>query len=103
MIVGVRSVLSWLQLPSASTSAASKAAVWSLTNAAQGTLVVGAHLGFMDTGTTAGLDVPEIPPAQAAAQTRPRSRGCGGGVGRRGHPGANQLPSGPPVGLVGAR
>ncbi|MFD7872879.1 hypothetical protein ACFV5G_01900 [Streptomyces sp. NPDC059766] len=49
--------------------AASKAAEWSLTNALrfrlrpQGTLVVGVHVGPVDTDGTAGLDVPKLPRA----------------------------------------
>ncbi|MCE0767289.1 SDR family oxidoreductase [Pseudonocardia kujensis] len=73
-VVDVLSVLSWLALPAAGSYAASKAAAWSLTNSVraelrgQGTLVVGAHMGYMDTDMTAGLDVAKIPPAQVAAR-----------------------------------
>lgn len=55
--------------------AASKAAEWSLTNALrfglrqQGTLVVGVHVGFVDTDATVGLDVPKVPATEVAAQT----------------------------------
>lgn len=72
-VVDVLSVLSWLTLPAAGSYAASKAAAWSLTNSVRaelrgrGTLVVGAHMGFMDTDTIPALDVPKIPPAQVAA------------------------------------
>lgn len=59
-VVNVHSVLSWLAQPGAYSP--SKAAVWGLTNslrlelAAQGTLVVGAHLAYADTPMTARLD-----------------------------------------------
>lgn len=58
-VVDVHSVLSWLARPGA--YAASKTALWGLTNALrlelaeQKTQVVGAHLGYADTPLTAGL------------------------------------------------
>ncbi|PZF28216.1 MULTISPECIES: SDR family oxidoreductase [unclassified Curtobacterium] len=66
-LVDVHSVLSWIALGGA--YSASKAAFWSLTNslrlelAPQGTQVVGAHLGYTDTGMTEGLDVEKSDPA----------------------------------------
>ncbi|MEV6903500.1 SDR family NAD(P)-dependent oxidoreductase [Amycolatopsis sp. NPDC051372] len=54
---------------------ASKAALWSLTDALreglrdQGTLVVGVHAGYVDTDGSAWLDVPKIGPAEVAAKT----------------------------------
>ncbi|MBO9039887.1 SDR family oxidoreductase [Curtobacterium flaccumfaciens] len=66
-LVDVHSVLSWIALGGA--YSASKAAFWSITNslrlelAPQGTQVVGAHLGYTDTGMTAGLDVEKSDPA----------------------------------------
>lgn len=66
-LVDVHSVLSWLAL--AGGYSASKAALWSVTNslrvelAPQGTLVVGAHLGYTDTPMTAGLDTEKNDPA----------------------------------------
>ncbi|MGN8048955.1 SDR family oxidoreductase [Curtobacterium sp. 22159] len=66
-LVDVHSVLSWIALGSG--YSASKAAFWSLTNslrlelAPQGTQVVGAHLGYTDTGMTADLDVEKADPA----------------------------------------
>ncbi|UXN25840.1 SDR family oxidoreductase [Curtobacterium flaccumfaciens] len=66
-LVDVHSVLSWIALGSA--YSASKAAFWSITNslrlelAPQGTQVVGAHLGYTDTGMTEGLDVEKSDPA----------------------------------------
>lgn len=54
-IVNVLSVLSWLSLPGSATYSASKAAAWAMTNGLrgdlyeQGTQVLGAHMGVMDT------------------------------------------------------
>ena len=67
-LVDVHSVLSWIAL--AGGYSASKAAFWSITNslrvelAPQGTLVVGAHLGYTDTPMTARLDVEKSDPAE---------------------------------------
>jgi NAD(P)-dependent dehydrogenase (short-subunit alcohol dehydrogenase family) len=71
-IVNVLSALSWLSLPSTGTYSASKAAAWGLTNslrgelAAQNTQVLGAHMGYMDTDMTAGIDAPKSAPADIA-------------------------------------
>ena len=60
--------------PSAGGYSASKAAAWSLTNVArgelrdQGTLVVGVHVGYLDTDMAAGVDAPKLPPAELVAQ-----------------------------------
>jgi NAD(P)-dependent dehydrogenase (short-subunit alcohol dehydrogenase family) len=73
-IVNVLSVLSWLNLAGAATYSASKAAAWSLTNGlrnelrAQGTQVVGLHVGFMDTDMTRGMDAPKADPADVVRQ-----------------------------------
>lgn len=73
-VVNVLSVLSWISLPGTSTYCVSKAAAWSLTNglrhelAAQGTHVVGVHVGLMDTDMTAGLDAPKASPRDVAEQ-----------------------------------
>ncbi|WP_440710902.1 SDR family oxidoreductase [Herbiconiux sp. YIM B11900] len=70
-LVDVHSVLSWLAL--AGGYSASKAALWSITNslrlelAPQGTLVVGAHLGYTDTPMTAHLDTEKNDPALIVA------------------------------------
>jgi NAD(P)-dependent dehydrogenase (short-subunit alcohol dehydrogenase family) len=70
-LVDIHSALSWLALPGAYPS--TKAALWSVTNslrlelAAQGTQVVGAHLGFADTPMTAGLDVDKADPRDIVA------------------------------------
>ncbi|HEY5851103.1 MAG TPA: SDR family oxidoreductase [Lysobacter sp.] len=73
-LVNVLSVLSWISLPGTATYCVSKAAAWSLTNGlrnelrAQGTQVVGVHLGLMDTDMTAGFDAPKIAPKDVAEQ-----------------------------------
>ncbi|MEU9346992.1 hypothetical protein AB0D74_37885 [Streptomyces sp. NPDC048278] len=54
---------------------ASKAAQWSVTNALrvalreQGTLVVGVHVGWVDTDAAASVDEPKTDAAEVAAQT----------------------------------
>ncbi len=73
-IVNVLSVLSWLSIPGVATYSASKSAAWSLTNGlrnelrAQGTRVVGVHVGYMDTDMTRGLDAPKASPHDVVAQ-----------------------------------
>ena len=70
-LVDIHSVLSWLAMPGA--YASTKAALWSVTNtlrlelAAQGTQVVGAHLGFTDTPMTAGMNVDKADPRDIVA------------------------------------
>jgi NAD(P)-dependent dehydrogenase (short-subunit alcohol dehydrogenase family) len=74
-IVNVLSVLSWLAMPPAAMYSASKAAAWSLTNslrvelALQGTLVVGVHVGFMDTDMAADVDAPKVSPESVVEAT----------------------------------
>ncbi|MFF2617939.1 SDR family oxidoreductase [Kitasatospora sp. NPDC058046] len=69
-LVDIHSLLSWGA--GAGAYGASKAALWSLTNslrlelAAQGTQVVGVHLGFADTEMVAAVPVDKIPPAEVA-------------------------------------
>lgn len=71
-IVNVLSALSWISFPGAATYSAAKAAAWSLTNGlrnelrAQGTQVVGLHIGFMDTDMARGLNVPKVSPYEVA-------------------------------------
>jgi NAD(P)-dependent dehydrogenase (short-subunit alcohol dehydrogenase family) len=71
-LVNVLSVVSFVAFPRIGTYSASKAAAWSLTSSLrvqlreQGTLVVGVHMGFVDTDLTARLDVPKIDPADVA-------------------------------------
>jgi NAD(P)-dependent dehydrogenase (short-subunit alcohol dehydrogenase family) len=73
-VVNVLSVLSWVTFPSTSGYSASKAAAWSLTNAsrgelrAQGTQVVGVHVGYLDTDMAAHVDGPKTDPADLARQ-----------------------------------
>jgi NAD(P)-dependent dehydrogenase (short-subunit alcohol dehydrogenase family) len=72
-ILNVVSALSWFTLPGAGAYAASKAAVWSLTDSArleladQGTHVVGVYMGLVDTDMAAGLQAPKISPSTLAA------------------------------------
>ena len=74
-IVNVLSVLSWVNVPSVATYSASKSAAWSLTNGlrgelkAQGTQVIGVHVGFMDTDMARGIDMPKADPLDVARQT----------------------------------
>lgn len=72
-ILNVLSALTWISIPGAfGTYAASKAALWSLTNSlrldleAQGTQVTALHVGFMDTDMTKGLTVPKAAPNTVA-------------------------------------
>jgi NAD(P)-dependent dehydrogenase (short-subunit alcohol dehydrogenase family) len=73
-IVNILSVLAWLSQGPTNTYSMSKSAAWALTNglrvelAAQGTQVIGAHMGYMDTDMTASYDVPKIKPEEVAAQ-----------------------------------
>lgn len=66
-LLNVLSVLSWIGVGDG--YSATKAALWSATNAQrisladQGTLVTALHLGYTDTPMTAGLDVPKNDPA----------------------------------------
>jgi NAD(P)-dependent dehydrogenase (short-subunit alcohol dehydrogenase family) len=70
-LVDILSALSWFSTTGAYPS--TKAALWSVTNtlrlelAAQGTRVVGAHLGYTDTPLTAGLDVDKEDPRDIVA------------------------------------
>jgi len=70
-LVDIHSALSWLAVPGAYSS--TKAALWSVTNslrlelAAQGTQVVGAHLGYTDTPLIAHLDVDKEDPRDIVA------------------------------------
>lgn len=64
--VNVLSAVSWVALPTLATYSASKAAAWSFSNAArfelkaQGTQVVGVHVGYVDTDLTAGIDAEKV-------------------------------------------
>ncbi|MEW6371846.1 MAG: SDR family oxidoreductase [Pseudomonadota bacterium] len=67
-LLNVLSVSSWLSAPILAGYAVSKAAAWSLTNGlrnelrAQGTQVLGLHVGFIDTDLTRGFDAPKLSP-----------------------------------------
>lgn len=73
-IVNILSVLSWVALPGTALYSASKAAAWALTNAlrkelrADNTLVVGVHVGYMDTDMAAHAQGPKSDPAAVANQ-----------------------------------
>ena len=81
-IVNVLSVLSWLNFAGVATYSASKSAAWSLTNGlrgelrAQGTQVVGVHVGYMDTDMTKGLDAPKASPKDVVAQVLAAVEAC---------------------------
>jgi NAD(P)-dependent dehydrogenase (short-subunit alcohol dehydrogenase family) len=72
-ILNVISALSWFTIPSAGAYAASKAAAWALTDttrlelAAQGTHVVGVHMGLVDTDMAKGVESPKISPSALAS------------------------------------
>jgi NAD(P)-dependent dehydrogenase (short-subunit alcohol dehydrogenase family) len=73
-IVNVLSALSWVSTPMAATYCVSKAAAWSLTNGlraelrAQGTQVVGVHVGLMDTDMAKHFDAPKADPRDVVRQ-----------------------------------
>ena len=75
VLVNMLSVASWRANSRFPSYAASKAAQWSLTNALrvalreQGTLVVGVHVGYVDTDAAAAVDAPKVEAAEVAAQT----------------------------------
>lgn len=72
-IVNVLSVLSWLTIEGTGTYSVSKAAAWAMTNGlraelhGQGTQVLGAHMGLMDTDMTKGMEAAKANPADIAA------------------------------------
>jgi NAD(P)-dependent dehydrogenase (short-subunit alcohol dehydrogenase family) len=67
-LLNVLSVGSWLSSPILAAYAVSKAAAWSATNGlrnelrAQGTQVLGLHVGFIDTDLTRGFEAPKLAP-----------------------------------------
>jgi NAD(P)-dependent dehydrogenase (short-subunit alcohol dehydrogenase family) len=73
-LVNMLSVVSFFNAPMQGSYCASKAAAWSLTKAvrfelhAQGTLVIGAYAGYIDTDMAAGVSGPKSSPADIAAQ-----------------------------------
>ncbi|NGZ85077.1 SDR family oxidoreductase [Duganella aceris] len=71
-IVNILSVLSWVTMPGSAAYSISKAAAWAMSNAlrtelrGQNTQVLSAHMGYMDTDMTRGLDTPKSDPAVIA-------------------------------------
>lgn len=71
-LVNMLSAVSWIALPHLANYSATKAAAWSLTNGlrqqlrAQNTLVVGVHVGYVDTDLTAGLEGDKVHVSQVA-------------------------------------
>jgi short-subunit dehydrogenase len=67
-MINVLSVASWIQRPTLGLYASTKSAAWGLTNSlrhelrAQGTQVLGLHMGFVDTDLTKGIDMPKESP-----------------------------------------
>ncbi|WP_439520652.1 SDR family oxidoreductase [Hydrogenophaga sp.] len=67
-VLNVLSVASWISSPTLAVYGASKSAAWSLTNGlridlrAQGTQVLGLHMGFVDTDMTQGIAMPKTSP-----------------------------------------
>jgi NAD(P)-dependent dehydrogenase (short-subunit alcohol dehydrogenase family) len=74
-IVNVLSALSWISFPSVATYSTSKSATWSLSNGlrnelrGQGTLVVGVHVGYMDTDMASHVAGDKTSPDDVAKQT----------------------------------
>ncbi|HSH91653.1 MAG TPA: SDR family oxidoreductase [Ramlibacter sp.] len=67
-ILNVLSVASWINRPLLGVYGATKSAAWALTNGlrhelrAQGTQVLGMHVGFVDTDLTRGIEMPKSSP-----------------------------------------
>lgn len=67
--LNVLSVVSWFSGQGLGAYSATKSAAWNLTNGlrgelkAQGTQVLGLHVGFVDTDLTEGFDAPKLAPA----------------------------------------
>ena len=67
-ILNVLSLTSWISSPLLAVYGSTKAAAWSLTNAlrhelrAQGTQVLGMHMGYVDTDLTRGIDAAKSTP-----------------------------------------
>jgi NAD(P)-dependent dehydrogenase (short-subunit alcohol dehydrogenase family) len=70
--LNILSVVSWASLAGFGAYSASKSAAWNLTNGlrgelrAQGTQVLGLHVGFVDTDLTRGIEAPKVSPALVA-------------------------------------
>lgn len=73
-VVDVLSAASWYAVPGNAAYSVSKAAAWNLTNAfrvelaEQGTQVLGAHVGLVDTDMSAGWDLPKASAADVVAR-----------------------------------
>lgn len=73
--LNVLSVASWVSSPFLAAYGVSKSAAWSLTNGlrialgAQGTHVMGMHVGFIDTDLTRGIDFPKLQPEYVVERT----------------------------------
>ena len=73
-ILNSLSGLSWVSFPEIGAYCAAKSAAWSLTNGIrlelhhQGTLVVAAHAGFIDTDMAALVEAPKVSPESVARQ-----------------------------------
>jgi NAD(P)-dependent dehydrogenase (short-subunit alcohol dehydrogenase family) len=73
-LVNMLSIVSFFNVPAMGSFCPTKAALWSLTNGVrielrrQGTLVVAAHCGFIDTRLAAWFDGPKHAPAAVAGQ-----------------------------------
>jgi NAD(P)-dependent dehydrogenase (short-subunit alcohol dehydrogenase family) len=71
-ILNMHSILSWLTLPGVEAYSASKAALWSQTNALRlalrprGIGVTGLHVAYVDTDMAAGLEAPKVSPRLVA-------------------------------------
>jgi len=67
--VNILSIASWASSPLLANYAVSKSAAWSATNGlrdavrADGTQVLGVHVGFIDTDLTRGFEAPKLSPA----------------------------------------
>jgi NAD(P)-dependent dehydrogenase (short-subunit alcohol dehydrogenase family) len=74
VLVNMLSIVSFFNVPAMGSFCPTKAAQWSLTNGVrielrlQGTLVIAAHSGFIDTRLAEGFDVPKHSPGDVAAQ-----------------------------------
>ena len=74
-LLNVLSVSSWVSSPVLAAYSVSKSAAWSVTNGlrnelrAQGTQVLGLHVGFIDTDLTRGFDAPKLSPDFVVART----------------------------------
>jgi NAD(P)-dependent dehydrogenase (short-subunit alcohol dehydrogenase family) len=73
-ILTIHSALSWISMPGTDAYGASKAALWSQTNALRlaltprGITVTGLHVAYVDTDLTAQVDAPKTSPLSVATQ-----------------------------------